>query len=112
MCAYFLHFTLGPARGPLTPGPPPVSAPQLYNQYSPGQGEIQNGPPPVTQAPPRYEFVLLFLSFIYLIFSPQTNQIDLESVFYCNLYKLVHQRRSLHLAQEMCVVSECGVYVS
>ncbi|KAM9837556.1 protein transport protein Sec24C [Aulostomus maculatus] len=42
---------LGPGRGPPTSGPPPVSAPQLYNQYS--QGDMHNGPPPMTQAPPR-----------------------------------------------------------
>ncbi|XP_026206660.1 protein transport protein Sec24C isoform X1 [Anabas testudineus] len=44
---------LGPARGPPTSGPPPVSAPQPYNQYSQSQGDMQNGPPPMTQAPPR-----------------------------------------------------------
>ncbi|CAI5658524.1 protein transport protein Sec24C isoform X2 [Oreochromis niloticus] len=44
---------LGPARGPPTSGPPPVSAPQQYNQYSQSQGSMQNGPPPPTQAPPR-----------------------------------------------------------
>uniref|UniRef100_A0A668VVX5 Uncharacterized protein n=1 Tax=Oreochromis aureus TaxID=47969 RepID=A0A668VVX5_OREAU len=43
----------GPARGPPTSGPPPVSAPQQYNQYSQSQGSMQNGPPPPTQAPPR-----------------------------------------------------------
>ncbi|XP_071318774.1 protein transport protein Sec24C isoform X2 [Trachinotus anak] len=43
----------GPARGPPTSGPPPVSAPQPYNQYSHSQGNMQNGPPPLTQAPPR-----------------------------------------------------------
>ncbi|XP_023287064.1 protein transport protein Sec24C isoform X3 [Seriola lalandi dorsalis] len=43
----------GPARGPPTSGPPPVSAPQQYNQYSHSQGDMQNGPPPMTQAPPR-----------------------------------------------------------
>ncbi|XP_029933101.1 protein transport protein Sec24C isoform X2 [Myripristis murdjan] len=42
---------LGPARGPPTSGPPPVSAPQPYSQYS--QGDMQNGPPTMTQAPPR-----------------------------------------------------------
>uniref|UniRef100_A0A667Z339 SEC24 homolog C, COPII coat complex component n=1 Tax=Myripristis murdjan TaxID=586833 RepID=A0A667Z339_9TELE len=41
----------GPARGPPTSGPPPVSAPQPYSQYS--QGDMQNGPPTMTQAPPR-----------------------------------------------------------
>ncbi|KAJ0060435.1 hypothetical protein NL108_011530, partial [Boleophthalmus pectinirostris] len=44
---------LGPSRGPPTSAPPPVSAPQAYNQYSQSQGSIQNGPPPMTQAPPR-----------------------------------------------------------
>ncbi|XP_044033801.1 protein transport protein Sec24C isoform X1 [Siniperca chuatsi] len=44
---------LGPARGPPSSGPPPVSAPQPYNQYSHSLGDIQNGPPPMTQAPPR-----------------------------------------------------------
>uniref|UniRef100_A0AAX7UKE5 SEC24 homolog C, COPII coat complex component n=1 Tax=Astatotilapia calliptera TaxID=8154 RepID=A0AAX7UKE5_ASTCA len=43
----------GPVRGPPTSGPPPVSAPQQYNQYSQSQGSMQNGPPPPTQAPPR-----------------------------------------------------------
>ncbi|XP_017293728.1 protein transport protein Sec24C isoform X1 [Kryptolebias marmoratus] len=44
---------LGPARGPPTSAPPPVSAPQQYNQYSHSLGDVQNGPPPMTQAPPR-----------------------------------------------------------
>ncbi|XP_019963557.2 protein transport protein Sec24C isoform X1 [Paralichthys olivaceus] len=44
---------LGPARGPPTSGPPPVSAPQPYSQYSHSQGDMQNGPPPMTQAPTR-----------------------------------------------------------
>ncbi|KAM4525333.1 protein transport protein Sec24C isoform 1-T1 [Odontesthes bonariensis] len=44
---------LGPARGPPISGPPPVTAPQQYNQYSHSPGDIQNGPPPMTQAPPR-----------------------------------------------------------
>ncbi|KAM9716920.1 protein transport protein Sec24C isoform 1-T1 [Menidia menidia] len=44
---------LGPVRGPPASGPPPVSAPQPYNQYSHSPGDIQNGPPPMTQAPPR-----------------------------------------------------------
>ncbi|XP_032429566.1 protein transport protein Sec24C isoform X2 [Xiphophorus hellerii] len=44
---------LGQARGPPTSAPPPVSAPQQYNQYSHSQGDMQNGPPPMTQAPPR-----------------------------------------------------------
>ncbi|XP_026170669.1 protein transport protein Sec24C isoform X1 [Mastacembelus armatus] len=44
---------LGPVRGPPTSAPPPVSAPQPYNQYSHSQGDMQNGPPPMTQAPPR-----------------------------------------------------------
>uniref|UniRef100_A0A7N9AYY7 SEC24 homolog C, COPII coat complex component n=1 Tax=Mastacembelus armatus TaxID=205130 RepID=A0A7N9AYY7_9TELE len=43
----------GPVRGPPTSAPPPVSAPQPYNQYSHSQGDMQNGPPPMTQAPPR-----------------------------------------------------------
>uniref|UniRef100_A0A4W6ERW9 SEC24 homolog C, COPII coat complex component n=1 Tax=Lates calcarifer TaxID=8187 RepID=A0A4W6ERW9_LATCA len=43
----------GPARGPPASGPPPVSAPQPYNQYSHSQGDMQNGPPTMTQAPPR-----------------------------------------------------------
>ncbi|XP_013862544.1 protein transport protein Sec24C isoform X2 [Austrofundulus limnaeus] len=44
---------LGPARGPPTSAPPPVSAPQQYNQYSHGLGDVQNGTSPMTQAPPR-----------------------------------------------------------
>ncbi|PWA21665.1 hypothetical protein CCH79_00003155, partial [Gambusia affinis] len=44
---------LGQAQGPPTSAPPPVSAPQQYNQYSHSQGDMQNGPPPMTQAPPR-----------------------------------------------------------
>uniref|UniRef100_A0AAQ4P3C6 SEC24 homolog C, COPII coat complex component n=1 Tax=Gasterosteus aculeatus aculeatus TaxID=481459 RepID=A0AAQ4P3C6_GASAC len=44
---------LGPVRGPPASGAPPVSAPQVYNQYGHGQGDMQNGPPPMTQAPPR-----------------------------------------------------------
>ncbi|XP_054898883.1 protein transport protein Sec24C isoform X2 [Poeciliopsis prolifica] len=44
---------LGQTRGPPTSAPPPVSAPQQYNQYSHSQGDMQNGPPPMTQAPPR-----------------------------------------------------------
>ncbi|XP_034049164.1 protein transport protein Sec24C isoform X2 [Thalassophryne amazonica] len=44
---------LGPARGPPTSVPPPVSATQPYTQYSHTQGSIQNGPPTMTQAPPR-----------------------------------------------------------
>ncbi|XP_077406718.1 protein transport protein Sec24C isoform X4 [Vanacampus margaritifer] len=44
----------GHSRAPPTSGPPPVSAPQAYNQYGGHhQGDIQNGPPPMTQAPPR-----------------------------------------------------------
>ncbi|XP_067431595.1 protein transport protein Sec24C isoform X3 [Thunnus thynnus] len=43
----------GPGRGPPTSGPPPVSAPQQYTQYSHSQGDMQNGPPTMTQAPPR-----------------------------------------------------------
>ncbi|XP_042161932.1 protein transport protein Sec24C isoform X2 [Oncorhynchus tshawytscha] len=34
---------LGPARGPLTSAPRPVSTPQAYSQYP--QGDSQNGPP-------------------------------------------------------------------
>ncbi|XP_014825315.1 PREDICTED: protein transport protein Sec24C isoform X1 [Poecilia mexicana] len=44
---------LGQARGPPTAAPPPVSAPQQYNQYSHSQADMQNGPPTMTQAPPR-----------------------------------------------------------
>ncbi|XP_057682011.1 protein transport protein Sec24C isoform X2 [Corythoichthys intestinalis] len=45
---------LGHGRAPLNSGPPPVSAPQAYNQYGGHhQGDMQNGPPPMTQAPPR-----------------------------------------------------------
>ncbi|CDQ85444.1 unnamed protein product [Oncorhynchus mykiss] len=36
---------LGPARGPLTSAPRPVSTPQAYSQYP--QGDSQNGPPPM-----------------------------------------------------------------
>ncbi|XP_014825317.1 PREDICTED: protein transport protein Sec24C isoform X3 [Poecilia mexicana] len=43
----------GQARGPPTAAPPPVSAPQQYNQYSHSQADMQNGPPTMTQAPPR-----------------------------------------------------------
>ncbi|KAK2820575.1 hypothetical protein Q5P01_023534 [Channa striata] len=43
----------GPSRGPPTSVPPPVSAPQPYNQYSHSQGDMQNGPPPMVQAPQR-----------------------------------------------------------
>ncbi|XP_052334187.1 protein transport protein Sec24C-like isoform X5 [Oncorhynchus keta] len=35
----------GPARGPLTSAPHPVSTPQVYSQYP--QGDSQNGPPPM-----------------------------------------------------------------
>ncbi|XP_014871704.1 protein transport protein Sec24C isoform X1 [Poecilia latipinna] len=44
---------LGQARGPPNAAPPPVSAPQQYNQYSHSQVDMQNGPPTMTQAPPR-----------------------------------------------------------
>ncbi|XP_077358734.1 protein transport protein Sec24C isoform X2 [Festucalex cinctus] len=45
---------LGHNRAPPPSGPPPVSAPQAYNQYGGHhQGDIQNGPPTMTQAPPR-----------------------------------------------------------
>ncbi|KAK2884608.1 protein transport protein Sec24C isoform X2 [Channa argus] len=44
---------LGPSRGPPTSVPPPVSAPQSYNQYSHSQGDIQNGPQPMIPAPQR-----------------------------------------------------------
>ncbi|XP_053732398.1 protein transport protein Sec24C isoform X1 [Synchiropus splendidus] len=44
---------LGPARGPPSAAPPPVSAPQMYNQYSHNSADVQNGPPTMTQAPPR-----------------------------------------------------------
>uniref|UniRef100_A0A3Q2ZBC0 SEC24 homolog C, COPII coat complex component n=2 Tax=Hippocampus comes TaxID=109280 RepID=A0A3Q2ZBC0_HIPCM len=44
----------GHGRAPPTSGPPPVSAPQAYNQYGGRhQSDMQNGPPPMTQAPPR-----------------------------------------------------------
>ncbi|XP_014871706.1 protein transport protein Sec24C isoform X3 [Poecilia latipinna] len=43
----------GQARGPPNAAPPPVSAPQQYNQYSHSQVDMQNGPPTMTQAPPR-----------------------------------------------------------
>uniref|UniRef100_A0A1A8QA56 SEC24 family, member C n=1 Tax=Nothobranchius rachovii TaxID=451742 RepID=A0A1A8QA56_9TELE len=43
----------GSARGPPTSAPPPVSAPQQYNQYSHSPADMQNGPPAMTQAPPR-----------------------------------------------------------
>ncbi|XP_014034849.2 protein transport protein Sec24C isoform X1 [Salmo salar] len=36
---------LGPARGPPTSAPRPVSTPQAYSQYP--QGDSQNGPPPM-----------------------------------------------------------------
>ncbi|KAM6897921.1 protein transport protein Sec24C isoform 1-T1 [Xenentodon cancila] len=44
---------LGLARGPPTSGPPPVSAPQQYNQYSHSPADMQNGPPQMLQAAPR-----------------------------------------------------------
>ncbi|KAM6897922.1 protein transport protein Sec24C isoform 2-T2 [Xenentodon cancila] len=43
----------GLARGPPTSGPPPVSAPQQYNQYSHSPADMQNGPPQMLQAAPR-----------------------------------------------------------
>lgn len=50
---YYLFFPLGPVRGPPTSGPPPISAPQQYNQYSHSPGDMQNGPPQMIQAPSR-----------------------------------------------------------